>query len=160
VHVGTLGKALGGAGAYVAGSQALVDLLVNRARSFVYTTALAPAAVAAAGAALDVVVAEPERRDRLLRHAARLRHGLAGLGLDVRGDTHIVPVVVGDNRRALALAETLLARDVLVHAIRPPTVPAGTARVRLTPMAVHTEAQLDHVLDAFAGAVAGTEMRP
>jgi 7-keto-8-aminopelargonate synthetase-like enzyme len=153
VHVGTLGKALGGAGAYVAGSRTLVDLLVNRARSFVYTTALAPASVAAAGAALDVVVAEPERRDTLLRHAGRLRDGLARLGLDVRGDTHIVPVVVGDNRRALALADALLARGVLGHAIRPPTVPAGTARVRLTPMAVHTDAQIGHVLDAFAAAM-------
>jgi 8-amino-7-oxononanoate synthase len=159
VHVGTLGKALGGGGAYVAGSRALVDILVNRARSFVYTTALPPAAVAAAGAAVDVVIAEPERRETLLRHAARLRAGLAALGLDVRGDTHIVPVVVGDNRRALALAEALLARGVLVHAIRPPTVPAGTARLRVTPMAVHGEAHLAHVLDAFAGAAAETELR-
>ena len=156
VHMGTLGKALGGAGAYVAGARALIDVLVNRARTFVYTTGLAPASVAAAGAALDVVVAEPERRATLADNAARLREGLAALGLDVRGDTHIVPVVVGDNRAALALAEGLLARGVLVQAIRPPTVPAGTARLRVSPMATHSAAQLERVLAAFADAARET----
>jgi len=150
VHMGTLGKALGGAGAYIAGSRSLIDLLVNRARTFVYTTGLAPAAVGAASAAIELVAAEPERRPALLRNAARLRDGLRALGLDARGDTHIVPVVVGDNRAALALADALLARGVLAHAIRPPTVPAGTARLRLTPMATHTEAQIARVVDAFA----------
>jgi len=152
VHMGTLGKALGGAGAYVAGARALVDLLVNRARTFVYTTGLAPAAVAAAGAALDVLGAEPERRTAVLRHADRLRAGLRALGYEAGGDTHIVPVQVGDNRRTLALAEALLARGVLVQAIRPPTVPPGTARLRVTPMATHTSAQIDAALDAFAAA--------
>jgi 8-amino-7-oxononanoate synthase len=152
VHMGTLGKALGGAGAYVAGSQALIDLLVNRARSFVYTTGLAPAAAAAAGAALDVLAAEPERRLALDRNAAHLRQGLRALGLDVGGDTHIIPVLVGDNHRALALAEALLARGVLVQAIRPPTVPPGTARLRVTPMATHTGAQIERALAAFADA--------
>jgi 8-amino-7-oxononanoate synthase len=152
VHMGTLGKALGGAGAYVAGSQALVDLLVNRARSFVYTTGLAPAAVAAAGAALDLVVAEPERRATLARHARRLREGLGALGLTAWGDTHIVPLVVGDNRTALRLAAALEARGILAHAIRPPTVPDGTARLRLAPMATHTDAQIDGALAAIAEA--------
>jgi 8-amino-7-oxononanoate synthase len=152
VHMGTLGKALGGAGAYVAGSRALVDLLVNRARSFVFTTALPPATVAAAGAALDVVAAEPERRARVLAHAERLRAGLRALGLDARGDTQVVPVRLGDNARALAFAERLLAAGVLATAIRPPTVPDGTARIRVTPMATHTPAQIDRALDAFARA--------
>jgi glycine C-acetyltransferase len=156
VHMGTLGKALGGAGAYVAGSRTLIETLVNRARAFIYTTGLAPAVVAAAGAALDVVAAEPERRAALFRNAVRLRDGLRALGLDVRGDTHIVPVVVGDNRAALALADALLARGVLAHAIRPPTVPAGTARLRLTPIATHTEAQIARALDAFAAAARAT----
>jgi len=157
VHMGTLGKALGGAGAYVAGSRALVDLLVNRARSFVYTTGLAPAAVAAAGAALDVLAAEPDRRTTLLHHADRLRTGLRGLDWDVGGDTHVVPVRIGDNRRTLAVAEALLARGVLAQAIRPPTVPPETARLRVTPMATHTPAQIDAALDAFAAerAIAG-----
>jgi glycine C-acetyltransferase len=152
VQMGTLGKALGGAGAYVAGSRALVELLVNRARSFIYTTALAPAAVAAAGAALEVVAAEPERRAALARNAAQLREGLRALGFEVRGDTHIVPVIVGDNRAALALAEALLARGVLALAIRPPTVPPGGARLRVTPLATHSGAQVERALAAFADA--------
>ncbi|TMA71190.1 MAG: 8-amino-7-oxononanoate synthase [Deltaproteobacteria bacterium] len=117
IHLGTLGKALGSAGAYVAGSRALIEWLVNRARSFVYTTGLAPA-----------------------------------LGFAVGGDTHIIPVAVGDNRPALRLAEELRTRGVLAQAIRPPTVPEGTARLRVTPMATHTGAQLDRVLAAFADA--------
>ena len=153
VQMGTLGKALGGAGAYVAGSRMLVDLLVNRARSFVYTTALPPATVAAASAALDVVAGEPDRRARVLAHAARLRDGLRTLGLDARGDTHVVPVWIGDNARALAFAAHLLDAGVLVTAIRPPTVPDGTARLRVTPMATHTAAQIDRALEAFAHAL-------
>jgi 8-amino-7-oxononanoate synthase len=156
VHMGTLGKALGGAGAYVAGSRALVDLLVNRARSFVFTTALPPATVAAAGAALDVVVAEPERRECVLAHAARLRAGLRVLGFDVRGDTQIVPVCLGGNARAVEVADRLLAAGVLATAIRPPTVPEGSARIRVTPMATHTAAHIDRALEAFARA-AGTQ---
>jgi len=152
VHVGTLGKALGGAGAYVAGAAELIALLVNRARSFVYTTGLAPAAVAAAGAALDVVAAEPDRRHALARNAAQLREGLRAHGLDARGDSHIIPLMVGDNRRALALAEALFARDVHALAIRPPTVPPGTARLRVTPMATHSATQLERALDAFGAA--------
>jgi 8-amino-7-oxononanoate synthase len=156
VHMGTLGKALGGAGAYVAGSQGLIDLLVNRARSFVYTTGLPPAAVAAAGAALELVAAEPERRAMLARHARRLREGLGALGLTAWGDTHIVPLVVGDNQTALRLAAALEARGVLGHAIRPPTVPDGTARLRLAPMATHTDAQIDEALAVIAEAARET----
>ena len=152
IHMGTLGKALGSAGAYIAGSRALVELVANRARSFVYTTGLAPAAVAAAGAALRVVESEPERRATLRRHADRLRRGLAALGLRTGGDTHIVPVLVGDNGRAMGFAEALLEHGVLAQAIRPPTVPQGTARLRVTPMATHTDAQIDRALDAFAAA--------
>jgi glycine C-acetyltransferase len=150
VHMGTLGKALGGAGAYVAGSRALVDLVANRARSFVYTTGLAPAAVAAAGAALRIVLAEPERRAALRRNVDRLRSGLAPLGLRVEGDTHIVPVLLGDNALAMRFAAALLERGVLAHAIRPPTVPVGTARLRVTPMATHTDAHIDRAVAAFA----------
>ena len=160
VHMGTLGKALGAAGAYVAGARALVDLLVNRARTFIYTTGLAPAAVAAAGAALEVVATEPERRAALVQNAATLRDGLRALGLDARGDTHIVPLMVGDNRAALAFADALLARDVHALAIRPPTVPPGTARLRVTPMATHTAAQLERALAAFADAARATGCQP
>jgi 8-amino-7-oxononanoate synthase len=152
VHMGTLSKALGSAGGYVAGSRPLIDFLVSRARAFVYTTGLAPAAAAAAAAALEIVAAERERRARLHANAEHLRRGLTALGFVVDGDTHVLPVRVGDNACAIALAEALLARDVLVQAIRPPTVPPGTARLRVTPMATHTPAQLDRALAAFAEA--------
>src|SRR5262249_7435447 len=147
IQMGTLGKALGGAGAYVAGSRALVDVLVNRARTFVYTTALAPAAVAAAGAAVDVVAAEPERRIALWGNAAALRGALAGLRLDVRGDTPLVPLV-GRGRRRAGVA--------LGTGIRPPTVPDGSARLRLTPMATHTPAQIARAADAVVDAARTT----
>ena len=156
VQMGTLGKALGGAGAYVAGSRALVDLVANRARSFVYTTGLAPGAVAAAGAALRLVAAEPERRARLLANAARLRRELTAVGLRAEGDTHIIPVMLGDNALAMRFADALLDRGVLAHAIRPPTVPPGTARLRVTPMATHTDAHIDRALDAFAAVARAT----
>jgi 8-amino-7-oxononanoate synthase len=152
VQMGTLGKALGGAGAYVAGSRALVDLLVNRARSFIFTTGLAPAAVAAAGVALDLLSSEPERRHALDANAAYLRRGLASHGFTVGGDTHILPVVLCDNRRTVDFAAALRRHGALVHAIRPPTVPPGTARLRVTPMATHTRAHLDRALAAFAAA--------
>jgi 8-amino-7-oxononanoate synthase len=158
VHMGTLGKALGGAGAYVAGSRPLIDLIANRARSFVFTTGLAPAAVASAGAAIRVVAREPERRATVLANAARLRRRLAEIGLTVGGDTHIVPVLLGDNARAMRFAAALLERGVLAHAIRPPTVPPGTARLRVTPMATHTGAQIERALDAFAEAARAAEV--
>lgn len=149
VHMGTLGKALGGMGAYIAGSRTLIDLVVNRARSFIFTTGLLPAAVATAGAALDVVAREPERRANLRRNADALRAGLAAIGLPPGGDTHILPVPVGDNAQAMAFAAALLDRGVHVQAIRPPTVPPGTARLRVTPMATHTPDQIAQALDAF-----------
>jgi adenosylmethionine-8-amino-7-oxononanoate aminotransferase len=152
IQMGTLGKALGGFGAYIAGSRTVIDLLINRARSFIYTTALPPATVAAAGAALEIVVREPARRQQLWARAAELRAGLAELGFDVRGESHIVPLFVGENAAALELADAVCARGVFVRAIRPPTVPEGTARLRLTPMATHTEAQIVHAVAAFAGA--------
>jgi 8-amino-7-oxononanoate synthase len=150
-QIGTLGKALGCAGAFVAGSRSLIALLVNRARSFIYTTAMPPPTVAAALAALDVVAAEPERRARVLARAAELRGRLDALGHRVPpGDTPILPVMVGGSRRAVAWSDELLRRGVLARAIRPPTVPPDTARLRVTAMATHTPADVDHAVDAFA----------
>jgi adenosylmethionine-8-amino-7-oxononanoate aminotransferase len=162
IHMGTLGKALGGFGAYAAGSRALIDLLINRARSFIYTTAPPPATVAAARAGLSIVAREPERRARLRARADQLRAGLRALGFRVAGDTHIVPLLVGDNAAAVALAEAAFARGIFVRAIRPPTVPAGTARLRLTPMATHSEEQIEHALAMLgeAGHACGLIARP
>ncbi len=150
VQMGTLGKALGCAGAFVAGEQSLIELLVNRARSFIYTTALPPPVVAAVDAALDLVAREPERRTRLRALAADLRKRLLALGLNVAdGDGPIVPVIVGESERAMAWSRALLECGVFVQAIRPPTVPPGTARLRVTLMATHTDDDLAHAEQAF-----------
>ncbi len=151
VQMGTLGKALGAAGAFVAGSRALVDLLVNRARSFIYTTAPSPPVIAAVDAALDIVAREPERRTRLAAISATLRARLAALGFEIPlGEGPIIPVMAGTSERALAWSRDLLERGVFVQAIRPPTVPDGTARLRVTLMATHTDDDLEHAIAAFA----------
>ena len=153
VQIGTLSKALGSLGGYVAGSAALVDWVVNAARTFIYTTALPPAAVAAARAAIAVLSAEPERRDRVWSHAAWLRERLTEIGFRLGpGRSPILPVLIGDADRAVRLSDALLARGVLVPAIRPPTVPDGTARLRVAPMATHTADDLAGAVDAFAAA--------
>ncbi len=150
VHMGTLGKALGSFGAYVAGSRRLVDLLVSKARTFVFTTALPPAACGAAMAALDVLAAEPSRRERLHALAARMKAGLARLGFDVsRVVAPIFPAVLGTEERALAASRALRARGFFVRAIRPPTVPRGTSRLRIALTACHTEAQVESFLGAL-----------
>ncbi|HTN52914.1 MAG TPA: 8-amino-7-oxononanoate synthase [Anaeromyxobacter sp.] len=151
VHMGTLGKALGAFGAYVAGTRPLVDLLVSRARTFVFTTALPPAACGAALAALEIVRAEPERRARLLALVARMKAGLSRLGFDVaRVVSPIFPVVLGTEARALAAAKALRERGFFVRAIRPPTVPRGTSRLRVALSAGHQEGQVDTFLGALA----------
>jgi len=153
VEVATLGKALGVAGAAVCGSRLLIDLLINRARSFIYTTAIAPPLAAAVLAALDIAGREPERRERLARNGAHLRCELRRLGYAVAaGSTPIIPVQVGDSAAALRLSELLLERGIFVQPIRPPTVPDGTARLRVTVMATHTLADLDLAVAAFEGA--------
>lgn len=151
VHMGTLGKALGAFGAYVAGERRLVDLLVSRARTFVFTTALPPAACGAALAALDVAAAEPARRARLEALGARLGAGLTALGFDVsRVVSPIFPVVLGTETRALAAARGLRERGYFVRAIRPPTVPRGTSRLRVALSAAHTDGQVEGFLAALA----------
>ncbi|HUL04239.1 MAG TPA: 8-amino-7-oxononanoate synthase [Gemmatimonadales bacterium] len=155
VVMGTLGKAFGVAGAFVAGARALVDYLANRARAFVYSTGSPPALAAAARTALEIAVAEPERRDRLRANARALRAGLAALGWPPPGpeDGHIVPVVIEDSEEMLCAAAALRAAGFLVGAIRPPTVPKGTARLRLTVSAAHSADDVAAVLRALASAL-------
>lgn len=150
VLMGTLGKAFGSFGAFVAGSDALIETLVNRARSYIYTTAL-PAAVAGASlAALEIVATEPERREHLAALVRRFREGGQSIGLELMDSfTPIQPIVVGDAVDALRLSEALLERGVLVTAIRPPTVPAGTARLRVTLSAAHTFDDVDRLLETL-----------
>lgn len=153
IIMGTLSKALGSVGGFVAGPRALVDYLRNKARAFVFTTGLPPAAAGAALAALDIVAAEPERRRRVLSHARRLAEGLRALGYDVPAtESAVVPVVVGGARDALALSSALRRRGVFCPAIRPPTVPEGSSRLRVVPMATHSDEQIERALAAFAGA--------
>jgi 8-amino-7-oxononanoate synthase len=149
--VGNLGKAFGSFGGFVAGSATLREWLVNRARSFIFTCALPPASAAAACAALRIAEAEPERRKNLLERAEQLRAGLRALGYNTGpSSTHIVPVIVGEDRATMALAERALERGVFAQGIRYPSVPAGSARLRLTPTAAHEPAHVTQVLEVFA----------
>jgi len=153
IVVGTLGKALGSYGAYVCASREITELLVNAARPFIFSTALPPSTVAAAMAALNLIVSRPERADRLRRNADLLRRELAAAGLDPGGSrTQIVPLVVGDADTSVALCERALERGVFAQAIRPPTVPEGTSRLRLTVMATHREAELRHAANIIGTA--------
>ncbi len=142
LRVGTLSKTLGSLGGFVAGPGPLVDLLVNRARSYIFTTASSPADAAAALAALRVLRSDEGRAlvDRLRAHVDRVRPG---------HPSPIVPVVLGDEDRAVAASAALLARGLLVPAIRPPTVPPGSSRLRITLSAAHTDEDVDRLLAAL-----------
>jgi 8-amino-7-oxononanoate synthase len=154
VQMGTLGKALGTFGAFVAARRVVIDLLINTARSLVYTTALPPPVVAAASAALTIVEREPERRHRLAENARALHQDLAHLGLRVDAPPgHIIPVVIGDAGRTMQLSERLFAEGVFVPGIRPPTVPPGTARLRVTTMSTHTPQDIEFAANAFRRAL-------
>jgi 8-amino-7-oxononanoate synthase len=153
VQVATLGKALGVAGAFVAGSEDLIEFLVQRARSWVFSTAPPPAMAAAARCALGIVQAEPGRRERLFDNVRRLRAGAAQRGIALAPAavaTPIQPLLMGDEAAALALSAALLRRGYWVAAIRPPTVPPGTARLRITLSAAHAPEQVEGLLDALA----------
>jgi 8-amino-7-oxononanoate synthase len=152
LELGTLSKALGGLGGYLCASSPVIELLKSRARSFVYATGLPPASAASALAALDILEAEPERRRRPLALAQRFT---AALGL-APAMSAIVPIHVGDATRAMALSAALAEHGMLVVAIRPPTVPPGTARLRVAFSAAHDEADVDALVQAMQqiGAVA------
>jgi 8-amino-7-oxononanoate synthase len=154
VVVGTLGKAFGVAGAFVAASEEIVSLIRNRARSFVYSTAPPPMVARAAIEALQLVRQADDARKTLLENADELRAKLRTLGFEVpKENTHILPVLIGDNERTMQLSAKLLERGVFVQGIRPPTVPEGTARLRLTPMATHRPEHIERAIGAFASLV-------
>jgi 8-amino-7-oxononanoate synthase len=151
--MGTFSKALGGFGAYVAGSRALCDWLVNRASGFIHTTALPPPVLGAIDAALELVPQMDAERAHLHAGAARLRDALIRIGIDCGpSTTQIVPAIVGTERTALELAARLREAGILAVAIRPPTVPAGTSRLRLALSAAHSGSDLDRLIDAMATA--------
>jgi glycine C-acetyltransferase/8-amino-7-oxononanoate synthase len=143
VVVGTLGKALGSYGAYVCADAEIVDLLVNAARPFIFSTAVPPPSLGAAQAALEILLAEPRLTEALRANATALREGLAAEGLDVGASrTQILPVLVGDSELTMALCERALEGGVFAQGIRPPTVPQGTSRLRFTVMATHRPEEL------------------
>lgn len=156
VSMGTLSKALGGYGGFLACSPALRELLVNRARSFIYTTGMPPAVVGGAIGALNVIQKTPDSGAKLLRRAAVFRDRLQRAGLQtLDSQSQIIPVLIGDNAKTLAVAERLRAKGILTVAIRPPTVPEGTSRLRISVTLDHTEEDLERAAEEIIAEAAG-----
>lgn len=152
ILMGTLGKAFGTFGAFVAGSHELIETLLQTARTYIYTTALPPAVAAATRASLRAMQDEPWRRERVLRHVARFRREAAAFGLRLlESGTPIQPVVLGSEAAAVAASDALRARGLWIPAIRPPTVPAGSSRLRITFSAAHETSDVDRLLEALEG---------
>jgi len=147
IQMGTLSKALGGLGGFICGRRSLIDYLVNKARPFIYTTALPPSVLATGLAALDLIEKEPQIREQLWKNRAYFHKKLRALGFDTfESETPIIPIRVGESDKALAFSEYLLDHGLFVQAIRPPTVPEGTARLRVTLMATHSLEEMDTLL--------------
>ncbi|HSC56522.1 MAG TPA: 8-amino-7-oxononanoate synthase [Nitrospira sp.] len=158
LQMGTLGKALGSSGAYIAGPDQSIQYLVHRCRSFIFTTSPQPASAAAVIAALHILRREPERRRRLWENRDRLFSGLIRAGFTLaRSASPIIPILIGQADMALRFSEQLLANGLFAPAIRPPTVPEQTSRIRVTVTSEHTIAQIDQALAVFeqAGQAAG-----
>ena len=147
ISTGTFSKALASEGGFVAGSATLIDYLVNTARSFIFSTAMPPAGAAVSLAALDIVRTEPQRRSTLMERAAWLRDSLGRAGFDVANHpTQIISLILGEPRTATTFSDRLMERGIFVTAIRPPTVPAGTSRLRISLMATHTRGDLEYAV--------------
>jgi 8-amino-7-oxononanoate synthase len=152
IYMGTLGKAAGVSGAFVAGQDDVIDWLIQRARSYVFSTAAPPLLACAVLASLRVIAAEEWRREHLRALIARLRAGLADLPWRLAPSASAIqPLIVGENRRALELMQALLAQQIWVPAIRPPTVPAGSARMRISLSAAHSAEEVDQLINALQG---------
>ena len=149
VQLGTLSKALGSVGGYVAGRKELIEYLVNYCRSFIFSTALSPADIGAALEALTIVKNEPLVVEQLNENTAYMANKLQSMGIECDDETPIFPIIVGDNERALSLAHELEARGIIITAIRPPTVPVGESRLRMTVTAAHSQEQLDYVANTL-----------
>ena len=157
IQMGTLSKAIGGLGGYVAGSAALIDFLINRARGFIFTTGLPPATLAGASAAIDVIRSNPELRQRLSANVLLLKNALLERGFQLLpSQTQILPLMLGAVDVASQFADALLSHGVYAPAIRPPTVPEGTSRLRISVMASHTTEDLETAVEGFEAARAAT----
>jgi len=147
IQMGTFSKAAGSFGAYCCGSARLIDFLINKARSFIYTTGLPPSVAAASLKGLEIIVEEPQRREKMWENTKFITNGLKEMGFDtLNTQTPIIPIVVKDSSLSVDFSEKLLAAGIFVSAIRPPTVPANTARLRVTVMATHTTEDLNRLL--------------
>ena len=154
ILMGTLGKALGTAGAFVAGSEDLIEFLIQKARSYIYTTAAPPAVAEATRASLRLAAEEGWRRHHLRQLIQQFQSGAAQLGLELMAsDTPIQPVRVGDSKAAIELSRRLLDQGILISAIRPPTVPENSARLRITLSAAHSPQQVDRLLESFEAVI-------
>ena len=160
ILMGTLGKSIGSFGAFIAGKASLRDLLVNTARSFIFSCALAPAQVEAARVSIRLIDEEPWRRERLAANCDRLRQRLAASDISTApSTTHILPVVLGENERTMAVCEDVLERGYYAQGIRHPSVPRDSARLRITPMATHDESEIDGLADAIVDSIRGVDAR-
>ena len=156
IQMGTLGKALGGFGAFVTAEQEIIDLLISRARPFIYTTALPPSACAAATEAINIIDKNQGLIRKLWENTSTITRGLTEAGFDTMGsETPIIPVKIGDNHKVMEASRKLLEHGVFVQGIRPPTVPEGTSRLRVTVTAAHTGEDLKKALDAFREIING-----
>jgi 8-amino-7-oxononanoate synthase len=160
ITLGTLSKALGCAGGFVAGSQVLIDFLRNKARSLIYSTALPPAIVAAAAAAVDFAMSADgkQRRDRLWQNVAEMKDGLSRLGVRIESPSAILPVIIGSEPVAMDASQKLYERGIFVPAIRYPTVPKGKARLRVTVTAAHSKEDIQQFLGVFESVVGAGSM--
>ena len=151
IQMGTLGKALGTFGAYIAGSRELIDYLINKARGFIFSTSLPPSVLASSIAAIDLVEDEPYLRQALWEKTWYLKKGFDSMGFDTMGsETPIIPVFVGDAGKTMEFSRRLMDEGIFVSGIRPPTVPEGRSRLRTTVMATHSNNDLDRAIEAFS----------
>jgi len=159
IETGSLAKALGGFGAYVVGSRTLIEYLINRARSFIFSCAMPPAVLATVLEALAVAEEEPERRQRLWDNTRYLRAGLREAGFHLnQSETHIIPLMVGESQLTMRFCQELLERGVFAQGIRYPSVPRGTERIRLTLTASHSKTDLDLALTVLGEAGRALEL--
>ena len=150
IQMGTLGKALGCFGAYIVGSRKLIDYLINKARSFIYTTSLPSSVCAASIAAIDIIEDEPQLRQNLWDRIKFFRSSLVNAGFDImNSETQIIPILIGKADKTVKISNNLLDKGVFVQAIRPPTVPEGTSRLRITLMATHSWDDLKYALETI-----------
>jgi len=150
IQIGTFSKALGSLGGFVAGPKIIIEYLKNTARSFIYTTALPPSVCASSLAALDIIESDPSIRENLMENVETVRSGLIDMGYNcLDSKTHIIPVVTGDAGVTMTFARGLLEKGIFAPAIRPPTVPDGKSRIRVSLMSSHTKKHLEIIIDGF-----------